>query len=346
MATKLTPKQKAALAHPDKLGEGAKKRKHLKNKEKGAVIATEWSKGTLHAGSGKIVPKGKKGEAQMKAIILSESGKMKKVDKPASPEYGKELLAKDPIKKAIIEKWQLLKAKINNLSSFVDMTKPLLEEPEEKPEGNAAKANFTEDQADPEQLKMGIEHEMEHTDDQETAKKTALDHLVEDPQYYTHLDEMEAQHKGGEETPEGEALPTEENEGEEETTNEDEPMNEIGQEEIDSISQNMPESIQSSGDEDEDLYNELSTVNEAKKKSSIGQAPTDETASAEVPEGKDETGLEELTDEEEPEDDLDLQLKRQELEHMEEKHKIEMDFLKKKRQLELDAMKKKIKAVK
>jgi len=44
----------------------------------------------------------------------------------------------------------------------------------------------------PSQLAMGIHTEMEHTDDKEVAKQIALDHLQEDPEYYTHLAEMES----------------------------------------------------------------------------------------------------------------------------------------------------------
>jgi len=40
---------------------------------------------------------------------------------------------------------------------------------------------------DPEELKMGTKHEMEHTDNKEIAKKTAKDHLLENPKYYTDL---------------------------------------------------------------------------------------------------------------------------------------------------------------
>lgn len=40
---------------------------------------------------------------------------------------------------------------------------------------------------DQEQLKMGIKVEMEHTHDADLAKEIALDHLSEDPQYYSHL---------------------------------------------------------------------------------------------------------------------------------------------------------------
>lgn len=40
---------------------------------------------------------------------------------------------------------------------------------------------------DPEQLKMGIEIEKEHTDDDALASKIAMDHLKEDPMYYSKL---------------------------------------------------------------------------------------------------------------------------------------------------------------
>ena len=37
------------------------------------------------------------------------------------------------------------------------------------------------------ELKAGIAVEMEHTNDQETARRIALDHLYEDPEYYEKL---------------------------------------------------------------------------------------------------------------------------------------------------------------
>ena len=45
----------------------------------------------------------------------------------------------------------------------------------------------------PRELSMGIEVEAEHTDYQPMAKKIALDHLNEMPDYYTRLQAMEAQ---------------------------------------------------------------------------------------------------------------------------------------------------------
>lgn len=44
---------------------------------------------------------------------------------------------------------------------------------------------------DSDELKKGVEHELEHTDDKTLAKEIAMDHLAEDPKYYTHLEKME-----------------------------------------------------------------------------------------------------------------------------------------------------------
>jgi hypothetical protein len=48
--------------------------------------------------------------------------------------------------------------------------------------------------ADPKELAMGIEVEKEHVSDTKITEKIALDHLKEDPQYYSHLKEMEDKH--------------------------------------------------------------------------------------------------------------------------------------------------------
>jgi len=42
-------------------------------------------------------------------------------------------------------------------------------------------------QVDPNQLSIGVQVEMEHTNDPDIAKEIAMDHLTEDPQYYTKL---------------------------------------------------------------------------------------------------------------------------------------------------------------
>jgi hypothetical protein len=45
------------------------------------------------------------------------------------------------------------------------------------------------------QLAMGIQSELEHTNNKGIAKQIAKAHLVEDPIYYTHLFKMEARYK-------------------------------------------------------------------------------------------------------------------------------------------------------
>ena len=45
--------------------------------------------------------------------------------------------------------------------------------------------NHGEETVDKDQLEMGIQHEMEHTNDQYIARLIALDHLYEIPDYYT-----------------------------------------------------------------------------------------------------------------------------------------------------------------
>jgi hypothetical protein len=46
---------------------------------------------------------------------------------------------------------------------------------------------------DPEQLKMGIEVEKEHTNSDAISRRIALDHLSEIKDYYTRLDKMESE---------------------------------------------------------------------------------------------------------------------------------------------------------
>ena len=45
--------------------------------------------------------------------------------------------------------------------------------------------NTPSDKIDPAQLSIGVQVEMEHTNDPEIAKEIAMDHLTEDPEYYT-----------------------------------------------------------------------------------------------------------------------------------------------------------------
>jgi hypothetical protein len=67
-------RKKKALNHKDVLGEGAKKRKHLKGQEKIGVVMSEFKRGTLHSGSGKKVTSRK----MAIAIAMSEAGMSKK----------------------------------------------------------------------------------------------------------------------------------------------------------------------------------------------------------------------------------------------------------------------------
>lgn len=61
--------------------------------------------------------------------------------------------------------------------------------------GEAYEKKFTEKDANPKELAMGIKVEMEHTPDPALAKKIALDHLAELPDYYTRLAKMEREGK-------------------------------------------------------------------------------------------------------------------------------------------------------
>lgn len=52
------------------------------------------------------------------------------------------------------------------------------------------------------QIRRGTQHELEHTTDRRIARQIALDHLREDPKYYTHLTKMEKQYKKNPMSPE------------------------------------------------------------------------------------------------------------------------------------------------
>jgi hypothetical protein len=53
--------------------------------------------------------------------------------------------------------------------------------------GRAESEGVTPSDVDSDQLRIGTEHEMEHTSDPKTARQIALDHLTEDPDYYKKL---------------------------------------------------------------------------------------------------------------------------------------------------------------
>ena len=52
---------------------------------------------------------------------------------------------------------------------------------------NEVVAPAKEEDVDVAELEMGIKTEMEHTDDKAKAKEIALQHLAEDPHYYSKL---------------------------------------------------------------------------------------------------------------------------------------------------------------
>lgn len=70
-------------------------------------------------------------------------------------------------------------------SSLTAMANPVLSNPR-KGEGHKP------EEFDPHQLALGISAEMEHTDDPQEAQRIAIDHLVEDREYYTKLQKMES----------------------------------------------------------------------------------------------------------------------------------------------------------
>jgi hypothetical protein len=56
-----------------------------------------------------------------------------------------------------------------------------------------ANGKYNQNPVDPDmkELEKGIKHEMEHTTSEVIAKRIALDHLAEDPEYYTKLEHIE-----------------------------------------------------------------------------------------------------------------------------------------------------------
>lgn len=69
--------KRKAMTHSNKLGAGAKKRKHLKGQKKVEVVMSEFKRGTLHSGSGQIA----KSRKQAIAIAMSEAGLSRKKKK-------------------------------------------------------------------------------------------------------------------------------------------------------------------------------------------------------------------------------------------------------------------------
>jgi len=85
---------------------------------------------------------------------------------------------------AMIKKMEDEKAGEEAIMSQFD---PMEEELNEAKKKKEVKAELNPNQIHPQELRMGIRVELEHTDDLDKAKKIALDHLAENPYYYTAL---------------------------------------------------------------------------------------------------------------------------------------------------------------
>ena len=62
------------------------------------------------------------------------------------------------------------------------------------PGGLAAEKGITKKDVDAGELQKGIEVELEHTPNRDIAGEIALDHLAEDPRYYSKLQKIDPHH--------------------------------------------------------------------------------------------------------------------------------------------------------
>jgi hypothetical protein len=74
-------------------------------------------------------------------------------------------------------------------SEFKKLIREIVEIVEDEMPGGKGDSTQVAD-LDATELQKGIEVEMEHTDDSAKAKEIAIDHLTEDPKYYTKLDNV------------------------------------------------------------------------------------------------------------------------------------------------------------
>lgn len=82
------------------------------------------------------------------------------------------------------------KAEVSQGYNFFSAFKALNEGAKQKIKGGKGD-KLTPDQVNYYEFTKGWKHELEHTDDIDKAKEIALDHLAEDPNYYTRLDMIE-----------------------------------------------------------------------------------------------------------------------------------------------------------
>ena len=90
------------------------------------------------------------------------------------------------------------KSEVKQGYNFFSAFKALHEGAKQKLKGGKGD-KLTPDQVNYYEFTKGWKHELEHTDDIDKAKEIALDHLAEDPNYYTRLDmiELKAKKKKG-----------------------------------------------------------------------------------------------------------------------------------------------------
>lgn len=78
--------------------------------------------------------------------------------------------------------------RLEMINEMVVIVLPIETEEDVIPGGMADNANHL--QFNPIQLRKGIKVEMEHTSDPDIAMEIAMDHLMEDPEYYNKLEEI------------------------------------------------------------------------------------------------------------------------------------------------------------
>lgn len=84
---------------------------------------------------------------------------------------------------------------MNKFNEYFESIKKGLEEAIESAHKDQMKGGLADDAQpedfDQEELTKGIKVELEHTDDEDIAREIAMDHLTEDPKYYTKLATIE-----------------------------------------------------------------------------------------------------------------------------------------------------------
>jgi len=124
--------------------------------------------------------------ASIKQSLMDVLGHLNKTQKPISPTPP---VNASQSEKAILTKLAEVDLKKLDEKQVVDVFKQFSDH------GRANEKGITEKDVDPEELKMGIKVEMEHTTDKNTSTRIALDHLAELKDYYTRLNKMEEEGK-------------------------------------------------------------------------------------------------------------------------------------------------------